>query len=134
VSSTGCGFPTPFAGESLTCGTRLYGLGDIAPVLCPACLVARASYEKALRTNDVAAGAICEGCHEAPATRDRPPFLCDVCEAEYAADLAQQDQCVWCHENKTQCVCRPRGQIHPDLCRMLAVAGAILTALLYVVR
>jgi hypothetical protein len=27
-----------------------------------------------------------------------------------------------------------RGQIHPDLCRMLAVAGAILTALVLVTR
>lgn len=89
MSATGCGFPTPLGSEVVTCGTRLLGLGDIEPVLCVPCLNARAiANEHARRTHEVRAGATCEGCREVPATRTTSPFLCDACEAEYAADMA----------------------------------------------
>lgn len=107
MSSTGCGFPTPLGSEVVTCGTRLLGLGDIMPVLCPACLDARygastpdlldaegslACTDDALRTPQIAPGTLCEGCREERATRTTSPFLCDACEAEYAADLAVADR------------------------------------------
>lgn len=85
MSVTGCGFPTPLGSEVVTCGTRLLGLGDVMPVLCPACL-------STPRTHEVRTGATCEGCCTVPATRNTSPFLCDACEAEYAADMAVEDR------------------------------------------
>lgn len=87
MSAEGCGYPTPFAGDYLTCGTQLVGRFPSVPVLCVPCQTAR----HAPRTHDVAPGATCEGCREAPATRTRAPLLCDACEAEYATDLDQRD-------------------------------------------
>lgn len=69
----GCGVPFTWGqDQEITCGTFL-GLGEAAPVLCPTCHAA--AYQRT-----------CEGCGTCPAFRDRPPFLCASCQAEYVAD------------------------------------------------
>lgn len=79
MSALGCSFPTDLGGERAICGTYL-GLGELVPILCAPC-------QTALRARQVAPRATCEGCGIVPATRTRPPWLCDECEADYAADL-----------------------------------------------
>jgi hypothetical protein len=77
MPATGCGYMIDFAGEPLRCGTRLAGHGDVAPILCDACLANRRGPTSPL----------CAGCHEAPATLEAP-WLCEDCTREYDADLA----------------------------------------------
>jgi len=96
----GCGHPTDFGGERAICGTFL-GLGELVPILCPACQ-AHGRYRPLdldqlppltpAETADAAGAgsweaiALCEGCRLVPSVRDRPPFLCTTCQAEYIRD------------------------------------------------
>lgn len=91
MSAEGCGLP--LAGSDYSCGD-VPAIPGAPRVLCPTCqrgqfrcecsalpcICRPAEWER-----------MCEGCREVPATRTRSPYLCNACEAEYAADMAAGD-------------------------------------------